>query len=265
MKTDQTFDQLIEESFSNASYMDVREIRALYYGRVNMFVSFSDDGEFVTDGYVRGRLERPAGILAHAVDAVVGRKVSSSLFYGNVFRRKSARGFIEDIRAYNSRDFEDDLEAFYALGYLKDDKKVEAEEAASSPRLSTYFERFWTLTRTAAGSGSGSDKLWARIIMDIGYNGFTDHSGKGILIKDRVPCTIILDTSVVQHMDIVPIQKYRRDPRKRITDKVERKVSKMATTRNRVAKAKVTRYEKPSTISSNIRKAIGRVISGGLL
>lgn len=261
--TNKTFDELLQESFSNASYMDVRELRALYYGRSNVYVSFSDDGEYLTAGYVAGRLERPAGILAHTVDVVVGRKASTSMFYGNVFRRRSTTGFLDDIRNHSKEDYARDVEAFLVLGYIKDDRKEQAVEAASSPRLRSSFERLWVLTRTAAGSKSGSDRLWARILMDIGYMGFTDNSGTGILVKERVPCSIFLDERNKTDFDIVPVQKYRRDPRRRITDKVERKVEKMSTRRNRVAKQKVTRFDAPETVTGSV-KSIIRNLTGRL-
>lgn len=235
------FDTAISEAFSNASYMEVRGLRALYYGRLDMYASFTDDGVIQTSGMEGGSLVRPAGVLGHTIDAIVGRKVSSSYFYATVFRWRKQKIFVEDIRAHTYEKYQDDLELFRTLPYIKPSVRENAEKAAESSLLRSYFERLWVLTRTAAeASGSISDRVWARILDDLGYAGFADPAGKGILIPERVPCTLILDEKQITELDIVPIQKYRVDPRRRIVDQVNRKVRKMATKRNRIAKRKFT-------------------------
>tara|TARA_Y100000593_G_C4308288_1_gene336938 strand:- start:77 stop:853 length:777 start_codon:yes stop_codon:yes gene_type:complete len=233
------FDTAINEAFSNASYMNVTDIRTLYYGRLDLYASFTDDGDIETSGITSGRLERPAGVLAHKIDSIVGRKVSSSLFYASIFRWRRQNVFVDDIRNHTYEKYQDDLEVFRTLKYIKDEVKEAAEKAAESSLLRSYFERLWVLTKTAAeGSGSISDQVWARILEDLGYAGFADPSGKGIIVKDRVPCVLIIDDTGLTEIDIVPIQKYRIDRRMRIVDKVNRKVRKMATKRNRIAKRK---------------------------
>lgn len=233
------FEEKLAEAFNNASYMDVRGLRALYYGRLDLYASFTDDGEIETSGMSGGSLVRPEGVLGHTIDAIVGRKVSSSYFYANVFRWRKTQVFVEDIRTHNYEKYQDDLELFRTLRYIKPGVKEAAEKAAESSLLRSYFERLWVLTKTAAeASGSISDRVWARILDDLGYAGFSDPSGKGILIPERVPCTLILNPREITELDIVPIQKYRVDPRRRIVDQVNRKVRKMATKRNRIAKRK---------------------------
>lgn len=224
------FDKLIEESFSNASYMDVRELRSLYYGRVNMYVSFTDNSNYITEDK-----DRPDGIVCHQVDTVVGRKANTSMFYGRVFRIKKTGGnFIEDIKTHTNDSLAIDIDAIRTLSYLKPAHVEEVIAVVmSNVRLRRAFERLWEITKKLS---KNNNKTWARILMDIGYIGFADQSGLGIITKKKAPVAILLDMSKKDDFDIVPLQKYRTDPRARIRDDVDKKVRLMATGRNRVAK-----------------------------
>lgn len=224
------FDRLIAESFSSASYMDVRELRMLYYGRLDMYVSFTDDSSFVTKNN-----NAPEGIICHKVDTVVGRKANTSLFYGRVFRVKKSGGkFIENIKTHSTDSLKTDIAAIRTLSYLNsDDVESAVKYVMTNTRIRSAFERLWELSKILS---DGNDKTWARILLDIGYSGFSDQSGLGIITKARAPVAILLDMKQKTDFDIVPLQKYRVDPRARIRNDVDRQVRLMGTKRKRVAK-----------------------------
>lgn len=227
---DAMIDQSLNEVFSNATYMDVRELRSLYYGRLNMYVSFTDNSKYITKNK-----DQPDGIIAHQVDTVVGRKANTNLFYGRVFRiDKSAGKFVEDIKTHSNDSLQTDLDAIRALSFLKDSAVEDAiNSVMTNSRFRTAFSRLWEITKRIS---KGDGALWSKILTSIGYIGFADQTGTGILSKKKHPVAILLDTGAKQDFDIVPLQKYRTDPRARIRDDVNHAVKKMSTARNRVAK-----------------------------
>ena len=94
-------EQQINEIFSASSVMDVTELRTLYYGRLNLFVTFTDDGTLTMRP--DSNEQRPAGYVAYSVPDVIGRKVKSPEFYANVYRVKKnnkSREYIENIKTY---------------------------------------------------------------------------------------------------------------------------------------------------------------------
>lgn len=255
--------QELEEGFSQSTVMNVDELRLLYHGRINIYTSFTDDGEFSISPV--GNEIRPAGIVCHAINDVVGRKVKSKEFYANVFRinrSRSSRKFVDDIRQYDSRNLQDDLQELEYLDYLSIDEIVEAvDKATRSVKVRSKFQRFWEVTKfLAQNKGRQWPQYWRRILMDVGYNGFNDPSGTGILVKGRTPVCIQLDTEV-EHFDIVPIQKFRRDPRRRVATQVNREVKRMETKRNRIAKRQFTDRESRKD-DTNYAALWGKVLGG---
>lgn len=243
--------EIIDESFSAASYMDVSELRLLYHGRIDLFVTFTDDGRSTDEP--NSSEVRPAGLICHAINDVVGRKIQSSTFYGNVFRINKtykSRKFLADVRQYDSSDLKQDIESLYTLSYLEhEDIDSVVNKVSVQSRIRTMFHRFWEITRKIANARGGryASKYWRRILFDLGYNGFNDPHGTGILIKQKKPVCLWLDKDGINEIDIVPIQKFRKDPRRRIANQVSRDVRRMATRRHQIAKKRFTdRSDKPS-------------------
>lgn len=240
------FKDIIKEAMSAASYQKLDELRSLYYGRLDVYVSFTDDGEYITEDDFR-----PNGIVCHSVDTVVGRKASTNLLYGRVFRIRKNRGdFLEDIRTYSADDLKKDLEAISSLRYIKD---VDEESYDVLYKYQRNFEKLWFLTKELS---QGDGKVWAKILTDIGYKGFKDPHGYGLFDRKRSPAAILLNTSAKEDFDIVPMQKYRTDKRSRVVNSVKREVERLSTQRNRVAKRKVTRYDSDSSGKNVIRKIV---------
>lgn len=243
------FLEQLDEAFSNVSFMDVSELRTLYYGRINLYVSFSDDGEHDLSGFDGGVLMRPRGVLSHTIHAVVGRKVSTPYFYANVFRNKAKASDILDTSTYSYDNFREDVETLTILPYLdEEDVRSTARSVSENVRLRSYFERFWVLTRELSNR---SDARWAEIILDAGYSSIEDPIGKGIISPDRSPSTIILDLKNVMDLDIVPVQKYRKDRRQNVIRRINKKNKRLWATRNRIAKRRTDKYRQDSNSVAN--------------
>lgn len=246
----------IEESFSFASYMDVREIRALYYGRLNMYASFTDNSEYDLRSNTR-----PRGILSHAVDTIVGRKVSTEKFYAKVFRlRKSGGKFIEDIRHYSRDELLEDIEVLKVLSSTKEDDVEKAVSAVmANGRIRRDFDRLWEITKILSNRDS---RKWAQLFKDLDYIGVEDKAGLGVLTKKKAPVMLLFDTRSKTDLDVVPIQKYRKDERARVKELVDKRVKQQATQRNRIAKQKVTVRRDGS--SSSVIGSIFDLLKGGI-
>lgn len=246
----------IEESFSFASYMDVREIRALYYGRLNIYASFTDNSEYDLRSNTR-----PRGILSHAVDTIVGRKVSTEKFYAKVFRlRKSGGKFIEDIRHYSRDELLEDIEVLKVLSSTKEDDVEKAVSAVmANGRIRRDFDRLWEITKILSNRDS---RKWAQLFKDLDYIGVEDKAGLGVLTKKKAPVMLLFDTRSITDLDVVPIQKYRKDERARVKELVDKRVKQQATQRNRIAKQKVTVRRDGS--SSSVIGSIFDLLKGGI-
>jgi len=228
----------LNEATSYASYMNVDELRHLYYGRVNILVSFSNDEKLNTSGYYQNRLIRPKGILGYSVEDVVGRRVSSNRFYGHVYRDKvSNTNAIRDIQSYSSEDLGRDLEKMKTFSYINphalEDAIIVSE---NNPRMRRNFEVLWSIMQTIIQRERNADRIWARLFQDLGYDAITDQRGLGFLSDAKASTTLIFDHRDIEMFDIVPIQKYRTDPRRATRDKVDRIVERLRTRRRTVAK-----------------------------
>ena len=254
---DKNFNQLVEdelhESFSTSSYMDVSELRALYYGRINILISFSNDAQF--EEY-HGR-DLPLGTILYSIEDVVGRRVSSDRFYGHVVRRKKERdGVIEDIRNYPITRLNEDIEKIRSfnntVGSFVLDEAI--YRVTHNPRISSNFVKLWMILDAAYNSFEDKSYRWKEALVDLGIRSITDP--QGTIIGRR--STMVFDDSLLEPLDIVPVQMYRADPRRRVRDEVDRIVDRLRVRRNRIAKGVLKRSRGSSkTLKKNaIQKLI---------
>lgn len=226
--------ELLEEAFSNATYMDVTELRQMYYGRSNLYVSFTDSINYIKSGKDSGSLVRPWSILANTVNEVVARKVSTPYFYANVIRIDK-KGWLDDIRHYDDRQLKKDVETLTQLSFL-DESFINTivEYVMERKRGAKKFEILWEITKRLS---KNNEMTWNKILVGIGYTGFTDQTGTG-LFGTRFPQSIILTEDALTYLDTVAVQKYRTDNRKRVKERIEQvqRVSMSATKKNRIAK-----------------------------
>ena len=237
LKTVEKEQNAVQESFSSSSYMDVTELRALYYGRLDIMVSFSNDEHYILSGYHSGDLIRPWGVVGHTVEDVVGRRVSSSDFYGHVFRDKTKpANHLKDINSYPKAQLQEDLELLSLFKYVDSERLENARERVlRNPRAVSPFVQLWSIMRLTFENSHDGDKRWAKAFVDLGYEAITDQRGIG-LFTDKKAGTLYFDIRSLERFDIVPVQKYRSDPRNRVRDNVDRIVKRLRVRRNRVAK-----------------------------
>lgn len=236
-----SFDDALEEAVSNATVMDVSELRMLYYGRIGVYASFSNDGEHVSTGIKKGQLEHPMGVIAYSIPAIVGKKVSSPDFYANVFRLRP--NGVLDSSSYSRDDLNTDIETLRILPGMKDQYVTDAVEIATANlRLRSNFERLWVITREISENYPQADKKWRDILIDLGYDAITDKRGRKLITKSTEPVTLVLNMNSMTDLDIVPIQKYRKDRRQSVVRKINLKNKRLWQARNRVAKRRTDKY-----------------------
>lgn len=237
-----SFESHLEEAyagFGQSGHIKTTDLRTLYYGRPDIYIAFTDDGEYEYEVGSR-EIDRPDAIVCYDVRDVIGRKVSSNAFYANVFRLKKNRGeFVDDVRRYKKDDLHNDI------AFLKAMDIVSAEtfdaiwsQINKDTTIRHDFVKMWLLTEFMSKEKSARQygKIWREILLALGYVGFSDPSKAGILMGSRDPVTIYIDYDSKEDLDILPIQKFREDPRNRVANRVERKVKRLSTRRNRVAK-----------------------------
>lgn len=237
------FDEMIEESyrgFGTGQELKLDDLRLLYYGRQNVFVSFSDNGEheFYTQST---ELDRPKSVLCYKVNDVVGRKTSTSEFYMNVFRADTRGEWIHDIRRYSKDQLNKDLERLRSIAKIDGHEWVLLiSPIMKNIRIRNEFERLWQITHALAykKNPDNFDDTWANLLMGLGYSMISDPEGTGILAIGRSPVNLYLDTERVENLDVLPAQKRRRDPRRHMRDRIERQRKLMRNARNRVARRK---------------------------
>ena len=236
------FEDKLEEAmmFGTGSYMDLDELRLLYHGRRDIYVSFTDQGDFYFQTQ-NNEIDRPDSIVCYPVNDVIGRKVSTSEFYANVFRLNKTKGeFISNINHYTNDDLAGDLVLIRQMNISDADTREDIiNDIMRDSRIRKPFDKLWNITEFLSKTRSSYGAVWKKMLMDLGYIGFADPSSSGIFTGYRTPAVIYLDYKSRSDLDIIPIQKHRMDPRKRVRDKVERQVRRMGVRRNRIAKRRV--------------------------
>lgn len=231
------FERLLEqenillENFSTSSYMDVRELRALYYGRIDIMVSFSNEAD-LNDDYGR---TFPRGYICYTLEDVVGRRVSSDKFYAHVLRlSNNANGIISDIRNYSRHRYNDDLEILKGLPYINTGLELDEfiRKVDINPRISSSFHKIWMIMDRVFDGFEDKSERWNQAFLDLGIRGIVDQ--RGYLLGKR--STMLFDKDLVEMIDIVPVQMYREDPRNRVRAEVDRLVDRLKVRRNRIAK-----------------------------
>lgn len=255
------FEDLLEASFHGSSYMDVSDLRYLYYGRPNVYVAFTDDGRYNLNT-TNTELDRPNSIVCYDVRDVVGRKVNTSDFYANVFRLKTNLLHIKNVRDFSKRNFDVMTDRLLDVDGINRQLAQEViKDVLRTPTLRYWFEKFWNITEYLAKSQWREETYeyqWRRILMECGIGAVSDPTKSGMLTGVKKPVTIYLDLDEREDLDILNIQKYREDPRARITTQVDRMRARMRGARNRVAKH---RRENPSASASDLFK-VAREFNG---
>lgn len=236
-----SFEEQLEEarSFGLSSHLDVDELRLMYYGRLDVYVTFTDEGELSFSPDDR-ELDRPDGVIAYDVRDVVGKKVASGEFYGNVLRLSANFGrHVEDVKHYSNDHLRADIVKLRGLETIETDVvDLIIDEVLSDSSFTSPFSKFWRITEYLSKLTSTQvyGSIWASILLDLGYVAFSDPSRTGTLTGKREPVTLYIDQDRIEEVDVLPIQKHRKDPRGRVRAAVERRRKLMRNARNRIAK-----------------------------
>jgi hypothetical protein len=239
-----TFEDTLDEAyrgFGQSSHLYTTDLRTLYYGRPDVYLTFTNDGEISTENTAQ-EMDRPDSIICYDIRDVIGKKVTSSAFYANVFRIKKSGGeFIDDIRRYKKDELLADVAILRAIKVIDPiDFDAMWKKINRDTTIRHDFVKLWLLTEFIAKQRNSRDfgEVWQSLLLRLGYIGFSDPSKTGVLVGEREPVTIYLDYESRKEFDILPIQKHREDPRQRVRDKIERKMKRMqyTTKRNRIAK-----------------------------
>lgn len=245
------FESLLEDTPNSAQYMDITELKALYYGRLDMYGSFSNDENLEKSGIDKnGEPKRPSGVALYEVTDIVGRTVNSSKFYVHVARVKPRGGKLLNMESYSVISFQRDVSR---LKEMIDEEYIDqlVHEVNRDPRIRYEGERFWKLTKLLSlPYKREGDDYWSGILSDLNYYGIKDN--KGIISKDRKPVLYIFNEKDLTVYDIVPIQKYKKDKRMRTIERIAEKTKRMYVDRSRVAQRK-TEYSRDVRKKNNFR------------
>lgn len=259
----QTFEQLLAEENASpinaASWLGLDELRMLYYGRPDILITFSNDDKFEMNGMVENQLKHPKGFKCYDIKDVIGRHVTTDRLYAHVMRlsKTISKGkVLKDLKDYTDKQLERDLESLTAL-YTAEFIKQYVDKNKMNAKMRFPFERLWYITKDIADNyGTHGDEVWTKIMKHLGYVGFVD-DGYGLVGKRNKKVTLILKPSIVDQYDIVPIQKYKKETRKNVVDKIGSATKLMYSRRSAVAKEKtdlVRDVTKKASIKSYVRE-----------
>ena len=258
----------LNEQFSSSSYMELQELRELYYGRMDVYASFTNTYEHTFSNKEKNEYTRPYGILCHSVDTIVAKRAKTSLLYAFVFRYNDrSKNMISDIAAYTKIDWDEDKESLKILPFVDEDAVTEIIDSIDNDiNYKFHFHKLWDATKRIAKTINGrEDKVWRLLFIELGYGGFVDN-GKGILAPMNQSAVLILNYDKRQDLDIMPIQKYKKDKRQSVVQFVNLRNKRMWAARNRVARRRTPMYRTDGITSSfgdYVRDAI-KLLKGGL-
>lgn len=227
---------------SATSVLDVGSLEP-YYNRLDVFVSFTDDGEYDLTGKIDKNI-RPDGIFAYPINDVVGRASREGTIYGRVFRHKTVVDGALNINQYRMDDFDKDKEKLEKLFPEKaDDIDYLYTIVPGLLNADTAFARLWMLTYRVSlivGGRSQYKATWAVMMRALGYDSVIDKVGRGIISKKRTPCLIVFDIKEnnVEDLEVVSTQANKKEINSRIASYIARfnATTKVSNARNRIKK-----------------------------
>ena len=238
-------DTLVQEARYDTRH-DVSELRRLYYGRSNIYVAFTDDGEHD----LGGRVGRPYGLESWEVNDVVGRKYNSIKGGRYAFVFRYVPGVVLDEGSYHGPDMEEDIDLMRKMDYVN---QIDLEESIQySTFVGSSYDKLMDIIRRVTFGNNMPDRLWRRILMDLGYD----------TVKDRDGRVLVLDYEDRLDLDIVPYQTFKKENRYAVIQKINRKNKRMLIQRNRFAKApKTSNVSKDdlTKVVDDIKDVIGMV------
>ena len=245
------FDKLLNEAKMPETRHNVVELRALYYGRLYIYVAFSDQGDYEFSGYSGGTLKRPYGIECLAVNDVVGRHTThiKTDKYANVFRYRADDVLSES--GYSRQELSDDMDVLMTLDYISAEDINRAKgRAGILSQISSPFNYLLDLTKDISLEYSLSDRLWRRLLGDLGYD----------TIQYRTGVTLVLGFDDREDLDIIPYETFKPENRDYVRRKIDKANKLTWMTRNRFSKLRTdkTRPFAGDDVISRAEKELAR-------
>lgn len=136
--------------------------------------------------------------------------------YIQILKGKHTKGFIRDFSKYTERDLKKDKEKI--LKYSRDDyfieKQIEIGEKESYNK--TPFGRFWGITWNLVTNSLSylnlnskkSSVAWNELLRNLGYTGFSDTTGTGIIYEDEPVQAVFLTSKEYTQIDMIDNKEY---------------------------------------------------------
>ena len=208
---------------------DVSELREKYRGRQDIYVVFTDSGEIDFSGAIAGPDERPYGAMSWSVNDVISRANSRmGGRYANVIRYRPTNVLNE--RQYSMRDFEEDVEILRLLDYVETE---EIDDGLKNGMVGNPFTKILDITNRLTFGHALNDRLWRRILSDLGYNAVLNKEGR----------MVILNVDDIQEIDIVQYETFRPENRASVIRQINRKNWITRAQRNRFSKVRELRQD----------------------
>lgn len=155
------------------------------------------------------RFDTPTGIYSYPL-AVVWKKYNidehktmrvlpfaTNRKYIQIFRRDDAGRFVDGLENYDDIDLDNDLSILRRIYKNKDDVIKHAIKTAYGD---TYFGKFWNVTRLLADKKPNE---WASILRRLGYSGFDDSTGTGLIHHKEPYQAVFLKKSGIKHIGTI--------------------------------------------------------------
>jgi hypothetical protein len=214
----------INEAKSNSRH-DVEKLRMLYYGRLDLFVSFTDNEKYQLGG---GKFY---GVMATKVDDVVGRKPTiPTNKYAYVFRYQTKTDAVLDANNFPSTTLNEILQAMELLTFVDQDalRNAIGKVKSSSKYLGKSFTALLYVLSEVAPQTQFKQMVMSKIMMDLGYE----------IIIDKKGAYTFLNHSLVEQnsLHILPYQTFKEEDRINVTRKIDKINKRLSAVRGRVAK-----------------------------
>jgi len=136
-----------------------------------------------------------------------------------ILRSKNKKKFVKDMyKDYNSKDYDDDMDKLRKLypppTYTKKDYDIEGiiEQGTRDASHKNPISSMWNVTRLLANQQKGTPLVqWNKILRQLGYTGFADKSGEGIIHFAEPVQAVFLSKDAFKVEDMIFNKKYEEE------------------------------------------------------
>lgn len=169
--------------------MDIIDALSNYKDNPTMFISFVEERKIGINP--KSRFDTPLGIYAYPLKEIWEDLIQNSIPFASdrpfVYLLKCVDSNVQEISEYTPQQYTNDLESlkrkyseYFQQKKMVFEEKIEFWEATAN--IQTPAGHLWNITRNLAIlSGKRSSVIWNSILRDLGYAGFTDKKGVGLI------------------------------------------------------------------------------------